>query len=230
MILLIVLFVLLTIGLLFYLFSLFYVKKVNVYGSVIPLLGINLLARENLLLLKDPIIENSLKKKNPSVKKIMISKIFPDILNITVFDRIPIIQITDGNRKLTIDDEGMVLENNILVSHLPIIKTSLITYGLGNPADWKIIKAKDIMLELKKKGIFTDQIIIDDNSGNYILKTNNQIEITIPVKMAINTLSASLQLIISRFRIEGKIISRIDFQFEKPIIVLKNGEKLSSFL
>lgn len=86
------------------------------------------------------------------------------------------------------------------------------------------------MLELEKKGIFTDQIIIDDNSGNYILKTNNQIEITIPVKMAINTLSASLQLIISRFRIEGKIISRIDFQFEKPIIVLKNGEKMSSFL
>ncbi len=121
------------------------------------------------------------------------------------------------------------MKNNF-VYKLPVIKTPLITFGLGNLADWKIIKAKEIIFELGKRSIFSDQIVIDDNSGNYILKTNNQIEIIIPLKMEINTLSASLQLIISRFRIEGKIISRIDFQFEKPVVVLKNGEKMSSFL
>lgn len=225
-----VFFVLLAGGILFYIFSFFYVKKVNVYGRIIPLLGVNLLSKDNLLLLKEPDIENALKKKNPSVKKITISKNFPDKLNITVIERIPVMVITDGTRMLAIDEEGMVLENNSSAAKTPVIKTALITFGLGNPADWKIIKAKDIILELERKGIFTDQIAIDDNSGNYILKTKNQIEIIIPLKMSINTLSASLQLIISRFRIEGKIINKIDFQFEKPIVVLKNGEKMSSTL
>jgi cell division septal protein FtsQ len=224
------LFILLITSLLIYLYNFFTVKRVYVIGNVIPLRGINSLSKENLLLFNNKNVESNLKNKNPSVKNIIIRKTFPNILNITTIRREAIIEITDGKRVLYLDEDGIVLEINHLNSKLPQIKTTLITFGLGNMADWKMIKAKNLIIELEKKGIFTDQIAVDDNSGNYILKTNNKIEIIIPLKMEINILSASLQLIISRFRIEGKIISKIDFQFEKPVVVLKNGGKMSSYL
>ena len=224
------LFILLITSLLIYLYNFFTVKRVYVIGNVIPLRGINSLSKENLLLFNNKNVESNLKNKNPSVKNIIIRKTFPNILNITTIRREAIIEITDGKRVLYLDEDGIVLEINHLNSKLPQIKTTLITFGLGNMADWKMIKAKNLIIELEKKGIFTDKIAVDDNSGNYILKTNNKIEIIIPLKMEINILSASLQLIISRFRIEGKIISKIDFQFEKPVVVLKNGGKMSSYL
>ena len=224
------LFILLITSLLIYLYNFFTVKRVYVIGNVIPLRGINSLSKENLLLFNNKNVESNLKNKNPSVKNIIIRKTFPNILNITTIRREAIIEITDGKIVLYLDEDGIVLEINHLNSKLPQIKTTLITFGLGNMADWKMIKAKNLIIELEKKGIFTDQIAVDDNSGNYILKTNNKIEIIIPLKMEINILSASLQLIISRFRIEGKIISKIDFQFEKPVVVLKNGGKMSSYL
>lgn len=224
------LFILLITSLLIYLYNFFTVKRVYVIGNVIPLRGINSLSKENLLLFNNKNVESNLKNKNPSVKNIIIRKTFQNILNITTIRREAIIEITDGKRVLYLDEDGIVLEINHLNSKLPQIKTTLITFGLGNMADWKMIKAKNLIIELEKKGIFTDKIAVDDNSGNYILKTNNKIEIIIPLKMEINILSASLQLIISRFRIEGKIISKIDFQFEKPVVVLKNGGKMSSYL
>ena len=143
------LFILLITSLLIYLYNFFTVKRVYVIGNVIPLRGINSLSKENLLLFNNKNVESNLKNKNPSVKNIIIRKTFPNILNITTIRREAIIEITDGKRVLYLDEDGIVLEINHLNSKLPQIKTTLITFGLGNMADWKMIKAKNLIIDRK---------------------------------------------------------------------------------
>ena len=63
------------------------------------------------------------------------------------------------------------------------------------------------------------EIVIVNESPTLV---DDSVEVFMPVTADPSYLSASLQTIISRFRIEGNFIAKVDFRFDKPVVILKN--------
>ncbi|EKD90099.1 MAG: hypothetical protein ACD_32C00020G0002 [uncultured bacterium] len=116
------------------------------------------------------------------------------------------------------------------IEDLPVIKISKSDLSSSQKADWRIIKALSFLIYCQKQSILIDRILIDENKSLFHIFLADGVEVIAPQTGNASILAASLQIIISRFRIEGKIITKVDFQFDKPIVVLSNGEELSSNL
>lgn len=82
----------------------------------------------------------------------------------------------------------------------------------------------DKNLSLLKKGL-TDKNIeytaIKPSNGAYIVALTNGSEVTFSAKKDIMLQISSLQFILSRLTMEGKLFSRLDLRFDKPVIVTK---------
>lgn len=72
---------------------------------------------------------------------------------------------------------------------------------------------------LKQKGIKYKSIAYRDNS--YIIVLANDAEALFSSKKDAEVQVSSLQLVINRLTIEGKSFKRLDFRFDKPVIVFK---------
>ncbi|MBI3955603.1 hypothetical protein HY338_04095 [Candidatus Gottesmanbacteria bacterium] len=94
--------------------------------------------------------------------------------------------------------------------------------------DWRILKAIKLVVDASKNTLSINKISLDEASGIYHLILVEGEEVEFSQEQDPYLIAASLQIIISRFRIEGKIISQIKFQFDKPVVVLKSGEKINS--
>ena len=91
-----------------------------------------------------------------------------------------------------------------------------------NKADWRVIKAVSLINELNKKEIGVDSVGFSSSSAHIRAVVDDSVEVFMPVTADPSYLSASLQTIISRFRIEGNFIAKVDFRFDKPVVILKN--------
>jgi hypothetical protein len=82
----------------------------------------------------------------------------------------------------------------------------------------------DKTLSSLKKGL-TDKNFqytsITAKDGNYIIKMADGAEVTFDGKKDIMWQISSLQYIVQHLTMEGKLFSRLDLRFEKPVIVLK---------
>lgn len=168
-------------------------------------------------------------KRNPRVKSVTIEKILPDTLRIDVKARIPKAYVKDSLRTQYIDDDGVLLpvERESEIKLPVIIAQNTIFFGTEK-TDWRLIKAVSILTQMEKESISIDQIVIDSEKSVFHVYLNTKSEIIIPQSADPKVTAASLQTIIARFRIEGKFISKVDFQFDKPIVILSNGENMSS--
>lgn len=72
---------------------------------------------------------------------------------------------------------------------------------------------------LKQKGVKYKSIAYRENS--YIIVLANDAEALFSSKKDAEVQVSSLQLVINRLTIEGKSFKRLDFRFDKPVIVFK---------
>ena len=95
----------------------------------------------------------------------------------------------------------------------PVISPIPLSFQGKRPAldDSSVIALKKM---LSKYEISYDQIYTT-KEGDYIIKLNPDGEVLL------NQNAASLQLVLARITMEGKRFSRLDFRFEKPVIVFK---------
>lgn len=84
-----------------------------------------------------------------------------------------------------------------------------------NDSKWVQLK-----VELKKKGIEYKEMRKEKDLG-YVVKLKDDSEVTFSSQKDIIAQIASLQYILSHLTMEGKLFSRLDLRFEKPVIVLK---------
>lgn len=72
---------------------------------------------------------------------------------------------------------------------------------------------------LKSKNISYSKVSLEGET--YKIELINDEEILFDSKKPLNAQMSSLQLLLSRFTIEGKRFEKLDFRYDKPIIVFK---------
>lgn len=212
----------------FFIYNTFQLKTLIITSNKSKINGLSILNDKNLLINEDKKIIDYLQKQNPTVKSISIAKKFPQTILMYIEDRIPVARIMNNQNDIYIDGDGVIINDGKTYSNLPKISIGVLSVYLNQKTDWRIMKALSFLSETKKQGIIIEQISIDDLSGSFIARTSYNTDIFIPYDSDMSTKASSLQVIILRFRIEGKNITRVDFRYDKPLVTLSNGEKMSS--
>lgn len=204
------------------------IKKVYIISPRLIYNGLNILNNKNLFIFPEQEIRKYLQRENVEVKTVYFEKILPNSLVIHLILRRPIAIVETSKDKLVIDEEAKVLPNPPYNLNLPIITSSQKMFLSEEKIDWRIVKALSLIDNISKQGILVDRININGDNNIFQVYSSDGAELIIPADSDMAQIAASLQIIISRFRIEGKIISKIDYQFDKPTIIFESGKVISS--
>jgi len=178
--------------------------------------------QKNLLFFPSENLEKEIKQSFPQTGELKIKKIIFDTLSFELHSKKPVAALSvesPGSLFYWLDEEGIVLaktdKNNdlplILIKNDPVLEVGQIFQHGGNQALMSlVIGLKMHLVESKTLRLvspreievwLTDETLILFNSEKDM---ENQLD--------------SLQLILSRAKIEGKTIKKIDLRFDKPVI------------
>lgn len=175
-----------------------------------------------MMFLNDQKIIRFLLSKNIFIENIDLKKHFPGTVVLDIKWRQPVAVISGINSPILIDDQGFpAFTDDKKDYYLPQIYISNVSFDYQSP-DWRLKKAVTLINNLNKNDTHISRITIDVDSGLITVFVDEGTEIIIPLSSDPMTVSASLQTIILRFRIEGKFVTSIDFRFAKPVVILKN--------
>lgn len=206
---------------------LFNLKRVFLVSSR-EIEGLTILNNKNILFLNENSISQSLLEKNHDVKTLTLRKKYPDTLEINVYFRTQFVKVVNFNSSVYLDSEGILLSEAEDFPGLPVIDIQNMVLTQNQKTDWRVLNALEFVKLGKIADISIERIIIDQNSSTFKMFLTSGTQVFVPLSSDPANIIASLQIIVSRFRIEGKFVSKIDFQFDKPIVILANGETLSS--
>lgn len=188
----------------------------DIYGDLA-----SLVIGRHLLFLSSPQVAAKIRAKYPFLKEIKIVKKIPPELQFILKKReamAALVKESSPDENYLVDEEGFCLKKAsatdlplVLVQELPKIAVG------EKPEDRAITKAIEIIKELKLN-LFEPKTA-KVNPFNIEVRLEGD-ELTIfstfkELKIQIN----SLQLILTRAKIEGKKISRLDLRFDKPVVV-----------
>jgi len=197
------------------------VRKIVVVSRVSEVKGLRYLNSTNLLTLNEEEIQKEILKNNPNLKNINIKKKFPNTVYLFLVWRDAKAKVIANNSTIYIDNVGFPsLPPQNIEENLPDIHLNKII--LSDIPDWRLNKIVTIINEMNNLNLHFSKIYVNEQSSQITGMIDDSIEIIIPFEANPQEISASLQTIISRFRIEGKFISKIDFRYTSPIVVLKS--------
>lgn len=211
-----------------FVYNSFNLKNLIIINKKTTFSGLSQLNGANILFLDLQKVSLNLLKLNSSFLTINLSKKYPNTLILEIVNRKPAAKIQAGNIYKYIDHEGILFTDDDTFSDLPLINIPEISIYKNQKADWRVLKAIAFIDEGVSRSIKIEQISGSDSDNVFTIKLSSGTEIMLPYTADIGVKASSLQLIILRFRIEGKNIDRIDFRFDKPVVTLSNGEKISS--
>lgn len=175
-----------------------------------------------MMFLNDQKIIRFLLSKNIFIENIDLKKQFPGTVALDIKWRQPVAVISGINSSILIDGRGFpAFADDTKDYYLPQIYIPNVSFDYQTP-DWRLEKAVTLINNLNKNDTHISRITVDVDSGLITAFVDEGTEIYIPLSSDPMTVSASLQTIISRFRIEGKFVTSIDFRFAKPVVLLKN--------
>lgn len=168
-------------------------------------------------------------QKNRDVSTVIIEKSYPESLLITALARKPIALVSMGERVRAIDEDGVLLMYiPEQTGALPTLDAPGIPFYADQKADWRVATVVSYLQMFQREHIVSKEISIDPASSQFRFLLEENIRTVMPFSGNPGAIVASLQVILGRFRIEGKQVHTVDFRFDKPIITFQNGEKISS--
>ncbi len=197
---------------------------IEIYGPKIYIAGLESLENTNLIILDETYYQKEILRKNILLKDITLTKILPNKLKMVLKMRDPYIRLMILNNNYILSEDGVVLKIGSNPKDVPIISVEkeIIIYKIGDRVDSFIINAIELARNLKERNIDFDKIVLNKDSGTITFNTPSSILVVLSLNKNNDFVAPSLQIITSRFRIEGKEPIKIDFRFDKPIITLKN--------
>lgn len=187
------------------------------------------ISSSSLLLLDTSHLRSHLLQMNRDSSNVIIEKSYPDTLVLTVMPRKPIAWVRLGSQRRYIDEDGILLTYSPKnVSEMPFLDAPGIPFYANQKADWRIATAIVYVKLFRQEQLPAFEATIDVLSSHYRFLLSDSTIAIVPFSSDPGAIVASLQVILGRFRIEGKKIHTVDFQFAKPIITFQNGEKISS--
>ncbi len=171
---------------------------------------------KNILTLNTAQLAEDIKKQDIKIKEVTIQKKIPGQLLLKIIKRQEIAAISQGSEFLLMDKEGLVIGQKKEIGNLPLVN---LNFGLQNLQVGSSI-------DNNNKIIF---FILDWLNGKEKVVSVSKIDQELEIKLAEGTLIffpwedseeklASLQLLLTRFRIEGRQPVKIDLRFDKPVV------------
>jgi|SRR3989344_5731865 len=177
------------------------------------------LGEKNYFLITKSQIESLLKKRYSCVKEISIKKTFPLKIDLEVKTQSEVLKIENINLFLT--EDGIVTDTS---NHpkLPILYPGRnLNLKVGQKIEDETIAFVLVLtLELAKSDFATASVRIVDQDSVAVYNTQDLIAI-FSFKKPITEQVDSLQLVLSKAKIDAAKIAKIDLRFDKPIIVNK---------
>lgn len=194
---------------------------------------------KNIIFFKTESLVKKVLSENLSVKEARIRKNLPDKITVEIKNREPIaaigVQLTLGTEKsasesarqeftiseevLEIDEQGIVLAK-AKKTDLPIIlidKPLNIEVGQKIMED-KLLKITNILYKMKLY-LLEPKIVQPFSSKIAKIWLKDNLLVQMSLEKDFKSQLDSLQLILGRAKIEGKKASRLDLQFDKPVII-----------
>lgn len=213
---------------LFFLLTQFQIRTVIIISESSNISGLEWMNGKNLVFFDIDKMRQFLMKQNQALSSVMVIKKYPNKLIVNLQFKKPVAQLVSGQTFLYLDKDGIFLSGIKIEQILPTIEAPNISFSVDQKADWRVIKALRLLEDITKQNIVIGRIFIDDKAKMFLIYLTNGEEIVVSYLADSQKIATSLQIIITRFRIEGKFIKKIDFRFDKPVMVLSTGEKISS--
>lgn len=214
----------LLVGIIYLVVSQFRIKNVYIVSSVENIYGLEIFHESNLLFLDKNKVTKLLLEKNMFIEDVEIKYRYPISVYLFVKSRVPIAKIAHSSTFIFIDKNGIVFSDQKSSLSSPIVEIDSMNVTSGFPTDWRLATVAQYIDYLARVNLKTQKIIINNDSKIFHVIVQYNEEIFIPFSSDVSLIATSLQTIVTRFRIEGKLIRKIDFRFDKPIVVLSNGE------
>lgn len=201
---------------------LFQIKEIEIEGDNSLIIGIESLAKKNLLFLNAKEVEKKIKTYNPQIVEVNLIKFYPQRIKLIIktYKSEAVLAATDSYFFLS-EDGRVLFKSKKQDQNLPLIsyyqKFNSYSY---QPGDW--ITFKDLLLALRLLkilqglGVFPEGI--DIKGENMILFKIGEKKIILSADKDIETVKYQLTKIIKQFKIEGKEFKALDLRFDKPII------------
>lgn len=166
---------------------------------------------------KSTIIQQ-INSEHPEIDKIEAVRVLPWVLafKLTVSQAQAVVK---GEKYFLVNIEGVVLKISDRPGDLPVILMDLVkNVGVGEKFDRKeVVLTIGILSDLGTRELHpTMAKIISPQQVNIWL--NNGTLVAVSLKKEANIQLDSLQVILSRVKIEGKALGKIDLRFDKPVI------------
>ncbi|MGB9883087.1 MAG: cell division protein FtsQ/DivIB [Microgenomates group bacterium] len=214
--------VLFFLNLFLFLENFFKIKEIEVNEKNIKIIGLDSLYGKNIIFLNEEKTVEKLIKNNPSIKNIVISRILPAKLSLSLTFTHPLAQLVVDKGFFYLDDNGKIIEKskNQSVS-LPFLnfyqKIYFDDYQPGQEIFFgEIKKSLYLLKKINQMGLTIKHL---DISGNNVIVFNLENK-----KIIFDSLKdQQLQLyqlgqIIKAFKIKGENYQEIDLRFDKPVV------------
>lgn len=220
----------LSIGILF--FALFFidvafrVAEIEVRGlpQNMSIKGIGIYKNKNLFFLSSQDIEEKIRRENPYIKKIVVKRVFPRTLQISLTLTSPIAVFNGGSGYFYLSAEGRILyKKREMDESLPVIhyyqKIDYYSKNAGDTISFKDVSCSLFFLKTSLDiGLKIDSIDIDGLHMIVLHLRDKNIFFTTEKDQGQQ--AYELEKIVHKFKIEGKEFKSIDLRFDRPIVVL----------
>lgn len=196
---------------------LFEIQNIEIEGN-----GMNVVVDErripkNLLLFPSEKIRIQILADNPLVEDIEFKKKLPHTLVIKGIARTPVARLVSGLSAVNLDKTGIILpSDDKSVSGLPLLLFANSTVKIGDRVNSKQILAG--LSFITDAQTFMKINSIESYDSQSLLAKTPKADIFIPQSADMHAVAATLQTLLSGFRIKGTLPTKIDLRFEKPIV------------
>ena len=171
----------------------------------------------NIIFFPSEKIRTMLLLEYPQFQDVVIKKKFPHTIQITPILRVPFALLVSSKATYEIDKEGYVMSVGVTDPNLPELRFDVPFIRVGSVIEDKNIQSSLLFLEKTKPLLFIYAIESSDD-GSSLRAFGDKTEILFTQSQNIETLSATLQTIITGVRIKGTMPKIIDVRFSKPVI------------
>jgi len=214
------------IGLLHYIDKLYQVKKIEVIGvsETETFIGISQFENKYIWVLEEERISQILDTINPSYKVAEVRKQYPNSLVIIVHRRYPSAYIEVGNGYLLLSKEGAILQKHreIEQESVPVIhyyqNIPYATFQAGTNIDKKDIRDALYFLEVIKGA--KEKVVRIDIAGYHMLGLYTDThEYFFSSEKNREVQLYQFEQVLTQLQIQGSKFKRIDFRFDKPVVI-----------
>jgi len=195
---------------------LFRIRTIEVVGKDVYVAVDHRRISRNLLFFPSEKMKQTLLSDNPLLKSVQFRKKFPHTLVIEVTAPIPIARLVTPESTVLVDKTGLIVGLDTGQNSLPLLRFNAAQDAVGNT-----VTDEGSLLALQCISILDKSIHIDEiaeNDGMSLLMKIEQTSVIIPRDVPIGQTVATLQTLITGFRIKGTLPKVVDLRFDKPVI------------